>query len=208
MKTNKRERLIIFTRYPEPGKTKTRMIPALGPEGAASLQRKMTEYTLHQALKLENTTSLSLQIHYAGGELQLMENWLGSQLVYRPQEEGDLGHRMLAAFTNSFAENMTAVVIIGIDCPGINPAILTEAFTALQHQDLVLGPALDGGYYLIGLSRLVPQLFADISWGTGTVFARTSEIAKGLGLSCSVLEPLADIDRPEDLNDEQLTINN
>ncbi len=191
--------LIIFTRYPEPGKTKTRMIPTLGAEGAAKLQHQMTEHTLVEAKKLQTERSLSVEVHFAGGNQQLMQEWLGSDLVYRKQDEGDLGQRMKSAFEASFAAGMIGVVTIGIDCPDLNAALLAEAFEALDRHDLILGPAQDGGYYLIGLSRLIPELFTDIPWGTSEVLAKTKSIAQKLDLSVHCLSLLNDVDRPEDL---------
>ncbi|MGK7875641.1 MAG: TIGR04282 family arsenosugar biosynthesis glycosyltransferase [Xenococcaceae cyanobacterium] len=200
MKETTRERLIIFTRYPEPGTTKTRMIPALGAEGAAKLQRQMTEHTLMQGRKLQGDRSLSVEVHFAGGNQQLMRDWLGSDLVYRKQDEGDLGQRMKSAFEASFAAGMTGVVTIGIDCPDVNGTLMTEAFEALHQHDLVLGPAADGGYYLIGLGRLIPELFTGISWGTSEVLAKTKGIAQKLQLTVHYLSLLNDVDRPEDLH--------
>ena len=193
------ETLIIFTRYPKPGKTKTRMIPALGEEGAAKLQRKLTEHTLKQAKKLRSMRSVSLEFHYAGGNQQLMKEWLGNTLTYYPQQEGDLGQRMQSAFAQAFAAGNNRVVTIGIDCPDIDEILLTQAFDLLTKKELVLGPAEDGGYYLIGLSRLIAELFADISWGSDRVLTQTKDIANKLGLSVDYLTTLNDIDRPEDL---------
>lgn len=194
------ETLIIFTRYPEPGKTKTRMIPALGAEGAAKLQRKLTEHTLQQAKVLRSSRSVFLEVHYAGGNQQLMEQWLGDNFTYYPQQQGDLGERMCSAFTQAFAAGNERVVIIGIDCPDLNELLLNRAFELLKHKDLVLGVAEDGGYYLIGLSRLICELFVGISWGSDRVLAQTKNIADRLGLNTDYLPTLNDIDRPEDLS--------
>ncbi|WP_017306087.1 TIGR04282 family arsenosugar biosynthesis glycosyltransferase [Spirulina subsalsa] len=188
--------LIIFTRYPEPGKTKTRLIPVLGATGAAEIQRQMTEHTLKQARCLSN---LSLDIYFAGGNPTLMAEWLGSDLHYKPQSQGDLGQRMAEAFRQAFQEGQERVLIIGIDCPGLTQTILEQGFRALQHHDLVIGPAEDGGYYLIGLNRLIPELFQGIAWGTDRVFAQTGEIAQGLGCAIATLPQLPDIDTPQDL---------
>ncbi|MGK7914789.1 MAG: TIGR04282 family arsenosugar biosynthesis glycosyltransferase [Prochloraceae cyanobacterium] len=195
-----KESLIIFTRYPEPGKTKTRTIPALGAEGAAQLQRQMSEHTLVQARRVQSDRSLAVEVHFTGGDRQLMKDWLGSDLIYRYQSEGDLGVRMRSAFELSFNAGMTGVAIIGIDCPDLNASLMAEAFEALTCDcDLVLGPAADGGYYLIGLNRLIPELFADISWGTSQVLAQTKAIAEKLELNVYYLSVLNDVDRPEDL---------
>jgi rSAM/selenodomain-associated transferase 2/rSAM/selenodomain-associated transferase 1 len=199
-------RLIVFTRYPQPGKAKTRLIPALGAEGAAALQRQMTEHTLDQVNKLVTTYSVGVEICFAGGgaasnlsDRQLMQNWLGSNWNYQPQGNGDLGARIIAAFQAAFEVGVQRAITIGTDCPGLDAARMVQAFQMLLEHDLVLGPALDGGYYLIGLRRLIPELFTEINWGTAEVLRQTKERAEQLGLAVAYLEPLADIDRPEDL---------
>jgi uncharacterized protein len=190
--------LIIFTRYPELGKTKTRMIPALGAEGAAKLQRLMTEHTLQQARKLPN--KIAIEINFTGGNRALMQDWLGKDLVYKEQTDGDLGKRMHFAFESSFTKGKERVVIIGVDCPDLDRTILQTAFNAFDSHDLVLGPAADGGYYLIGLPRLVSELFIGIDWGSERVLAQTKEIAARSRLNTYYLPVLNDVDRPEDLS--------
>ena len=194
------ESLIIFTRYPKPGKTKTRLIPALGAEGAANLGRKMTEHTLNQVKELQSLRLIAVTVYFAGGNTELMQQWLGSDLRYQCQGEGDLGSRMALAFANAFKEGMSSVAIIGTDCPSLKPKLMEGAFQALSQYDLVLGPAQDGGYYLIGLRRLIPELFTGISWGTSEVLQQTLTIAKQLDLAIAYLPTLADVDRPEDLS--------
>lgn len=192
--------LIIFTRYPEPGKTKTRLIPVLGEDGAATLQRQMTEQKLAEVNKLQAFYSLSVEVYFTGGNEQLMQEWLGSNLVYRRQSEGDIGCRMASALQSSFEAGMDNVVLIGIDCPDLNAQIMAQAFQALRQHDLVLGPAADGGYYLIGLRRLIPELFAGIRWSTDEVLSETLKIAQRLELNVAKLPLLRDVDRPEDLS--------
>ncbi len=192
--------LIIFTRYPEPGKTKTRLIPVLGAEGAATLQRQMTEQKLTQVRELQAAYPVSVEVHFTGGNEQLMQSWLGSSLIYQRQSEGDIGCRMASAFQASFEAGMNNVVLIGIDCPDLNAQLMAEAFQALHQHDLVLGPALDGGYYLIGLRRLIPELFTGIRWSTAEVLPQTLRIAQRLELAVAKLPLLSDVDRPEDLS--------
>ncbi|MBH8555080.1 TIGR04282 family arsenosugar biosynthesis glycosyltransferase [Nostocaceae cyanobacterium CENA357] len=194
-----KQHLIIFTRYPESGKTKTRLIPALGAVGAAHLQREMTEHTISQVKELQKATDISLEVRFSGGDLQLMQNWLGLDLVYHSQGEGDLGSRMARSLFDAFQSGKEQVIIIGIDCPEVNCQILTKAFEQLHTCNLVLGPAIDGGYYLIGLRRLIPELFVNIDWGTSQVLQQTVDIAEELNLSLVYLPPLADVDFPEDL---------
>ncbi|MDZ8188364.1 MAG: TIGR04282 family arsenosugar biosynthesis glycosyltransferase [Nostoc sp. ChiSLP02] len=191
--------MIIFTRYPEPGKTKTRLIPVLGSVGAANLQRQMTEYTIFEVEQLQKVIDLSVEVRFAGGELELMQRWLGLDLVYQSQGEGDLGLRMARSLLQAFQSGVQKAIIIGTDCPGVNAEILATAFEKLDSVDLVLGPALDGGYYLIGLQQPTPDLFANIEWGSDRVFQKTVEIAEKFNLSYLNLPPLADVDRPEDL---------
>ncbi|ODH02193.1 hypothetical protein A4S05_25555 [Nostoc sp. KVJ20] len=196
---NAKQHLIIFTRYPEPGKTKTRLIPALGTVGAANLQRKMTEHTIFQVQELQKAIDISVEVRFVGGDSQLMQDWLGLDLVYQCQGEGDLGLRMARSLFDAFQSGAEQVIIIGTDCPGVNPQILATAFEKLHAFDLVLGPAIDGGYYLIGLCQPIPELFVNIEWGTAQVFQKTVDIAQKLNLSHVNLLPLADVDRPEDL---------
>ncbi|MBG1262343.1 TIGR04282 family arsenosugar biosynthesis glycosyltransferase [Nostoc commune] len=194
-----KQHLIIFTRYPEPGKTKTRLIPTLGTVGAANLQREMTEHTIFQVQELQKAIDISMEVRFAGGDSQLMQDWLGLDLVYQSQGEGDLGSRMARSLFEAFESDATKVIIIGTDCPGVNAQILETAFEKLYTSDLVIGPAIDGGYYLIGLRQPIPELFVNIEWGTAQVFQKTVDIAQKLNLSSVNLSPLADVDRPEDL---------
>lgn len=196
---NPKQHLIIFTRYPEPGKTKTRLIPVLGTVGAANLQRQMTEYTIFQVQELQKAAAISVEVRFAGGDLQLMQDWLRLDLVYQSQGEGDLGLRMARSLCDAFQSGAESVIIIGTDCPGVNAQILATAFEKLHTFDLVLGPAIDGGYYLIGLRQPIPELFVNIDWGTDKVWQKTVDIAQKLNLSRMNLLPLADVDRPEDL---------
>jgi len=191
--------LIVFTRYPEPGKSKTRLIPALGPRGAADLHRKMTEHTLSWARRWKKRFPASLEVHFTGGSEESFQKWLGPDLSYRPQPEGDLGARMHEAFHQAFQEGVEKVVIVGTDCPGLTEDLCQKAFEELDRNEVVLGPAKDGGYYLIALRRPMEELFRGISWGTGGVLTKTLERAQALRLRISLQEILEDVDRPEDL---------
>ncbi|MDJ0592456.1 MAG: TIGR04282 family arsenosugar biosynthesis glycosyltransferase [Pleurocapsa sp. MO_226.B13] len=193
------ETLIIYSRYPEPGKTKTRMIPALGAEGAAELQRKMTEHTLTTAKKINSCRDINIEVHFTGGNEQLMSAWLGQDLQFIPQTAGDLGKKMNSSFERAFNLGSQRVVIIGIDCPDLDRDLLISAFDSLKKHELVLGVAEDGGYYLIGLTKTTPQLFQNINWGTERVLQQTKAIAQKLNLKTEYLTTLPDVDRPEDL---------
>ena len=201
-------RLIIFTRFPEPGKTKTRLIPHLGAEGAAQLQRDMTEQVIRQARK----TGVQIEVRYTGGTMTKMRDWLGADLFYADQGEGDLGHRMQRAFEDHFSTGAERVVIVGSDCPSNDWRNIQNAFDSLDHHDCVIGPANDGGYYLIGLCRAGPstpspssgnsatvpvQLFQNITWGGKDVFLQTMKAASGLKVRS--LKLLHDVDTPNDI---------
>ena len=191
--------LIIFSRYPVAGKTKTRMTPALGSEGAARLQRALSGHTVLTARAAVDALGASLEVRYTGGNRRSMCQWLGDGIPYAPQGDGDLGQRMHGAFEDCFSAGAKATVVIGTDCPGVTPDILDQAFSALDDHDFVLGPATDGGYYLVGLRRPIAQLFTGIDWGTGTVLRQTLAASEKAGVEITWLPPLSDIDTPEDL---------
>jgi rSAM/selenodomain-associated transferase 2/rSAM/selenodomain-associated transferase 1 len=192
-------RVIVFTRYPEPGVTKTRMIPALGAERAAQLQLALTKRTLLAVHDLCLEYAADVEVRFAGGSAEQMADVFGSDRRYQPQEGSDLGERLVDAFSNAFAEGAERVVVIGSDCPGLDGAVLKTAMEALSLSDVVLGPALDGGYYLIGLTQNQPQLFRSIDWGSESVMHQTIGVAKQSRCSVQLLQPLSDVDYPEDL---------
>jgi len=190
-----RRLIILYTKFPTPGQVKTRLIPTLGAEGAAKAHRLMVDHALSHLEKLAGTTR---EIHFAGARLSQMQDWLGSQ-SFVEQRGLDLGARLVRSFADSFNQGQEAVLIIGSDCPELSAQHLEEAFEALATKPLVLGPALDGGYYLIGLNRPVPQLFSEIPWSSPWVLKATLDIASHLGLSYHLLPPLGDVDEPVDL---------
>jgi rSAM/selenodomain-associated transferase 1 len=127
-----------------------------------------------------------------------MYDWLGN-FRYVSQSNGDLGDRMKQAFQSGFDQGCDRIVMIGTDCPAIDEALIDRAFSALNQIDVVFGPAVDGGYYLIGLRKQVLELFSNITWSTASVLQDSLAIVNDLNLSCELLEILPDIDRPEDL---------
>jgi rSAM/selenodomain-associated transferase 2/rSAM/selenodomain-associated transferase 1 len=194
-----RRRLILFARYPIAGKVKTRLIPALGPEGAAALHRRLVFRALRTAHEACRTAPAELAVHFDGGTEQAMSHWLGEGARFVSQAAGDLGERMASAFEGSFRTGSTATVIIGSDCPALSPDIVIEAFARLKETPVVFGPAQDGGYYLIGLSQPMPGLFRGIRWGTDRVLADSLAVLQRQSCKAALLTPLPDIDRPEDL---------
>ena len=198
------QRLIVFTRYPEPGTTKTRMIPELGAEGAADLQNQMTKHIISRLKACDELQSVKMEVRFEGGNSDLMAQWLGSGIHYRHQGQGDIGQRMERALAEGFQDGSQEAVIIGSDIPDITCDIIQKAFEELKNHDLALGPAKDGGYYLIGLKQDAfnqrnQQLFSAIDWSTSRVLTQTLATAKKLGMSYILLDTLADVDRPKDL---------
>ncbi|MFH1625638.1 MAG: TIGR04282 family arsenosugar biosynthesis glycosyltransferase [Pseudomonadota bacterium] len=197
------DRIIVFTRYPVPGKTKTRLISVLGVRGAAELQRCMTEDTIKWVLQLREYRPVSVEIRYEGGRKDLMEGWLGMNMSYRHQGRGDLGQRMSRAFEEAFQSGMKFVVILGTDCPDLPRGIVETAFRALRQSDVVLGPVIDGGYYLIGFRNdtFLPKAFEGIHWGSDTVFQETFDILEKAGCSINLLLEWWDVDTLADVKE-------
>lgn len=193
------EHLIAFTRCPESGQVKTRLISTLGADGAADLHRQMTTHTLTVIDKAARMRGASVEVRFTGGDRGRMRAMFGSKRTYRRQAGGDLGSRIHRAFADAFDGGASRIVITGTDCPAMAPAHVANALAKLQDSDVVLGPAQDGGYYLIGLRRPYPELFSSIDWGTSRVFAQTIERADSLGLSLITLDSLSDVDEPGDL---------
>lgn len=193
------QRLMVFSRVPEPGRCKTRLIPVLGPGGAAQLHRQLIEATLEVARRWRSAAGGEVEAWFTGGAASAMAEQFGHGCEYRDQPGGDLGRRLAHAFDGAFTDGAAAAIAIGADCPDLTPGLLKRAFETLADTDAVIGPACDGGYYLLGLRRTVPELFRDIAWGTGAVCGQTLAIAGRLGLAVHKLPMLRDIDRPEDL---------
>lgn len=201
--------LLIFTRFPTPGRAKTRLAAAIGAEAAARWQRRLTETTLATARTFlaANPEQGACEICFTGAPLAAFRAWLGPDLRYRRQVSGDLGRRLGRAIVQAAAgggrrqpaDEPKGLLVIGADAPDLTVQHLEQASAALQNHDLVLGPAHDGGYYLLGLRRPQPELFQGIAWGGGQVLAQTRASARRLGLRVALLPPLADIDRPDDL---------
>lgn len=191
--------LIVFTRYPEPGNTKTRLIPALGPESAALLQQRLTAHTLDAARAFQKQVQSIVEVQFAGRDALAMQAMFGDDIGYVPQQGDGLGERLDHAIEAAFQKEVDRVIVIGADCPQLDAATLAEANRQLERHDIVVGPAEDGGYYLIGLKSPQPSLFREIPWGTSEVLTKTLQKVDTLGLRRKLLHTLSDIDYPEDL---------
>lgn len=191
--------LIIFTRKPAAGKTKTRLIPALGADGAARLHRKLLLQTVEIATRSDFT---SCEVHvYPDRQdnfIQQLSTLFGAGI--HVQTGNDLGERMCNAARRALKQYDFAV-IIGCDIPSLAVTDLDRAYKILleRQADAVIGPSEDGGYYLIGMDRDEPSLFNGIEWGTAEVLAQTRKKLAGCGMHWIEQRMLWDIDNPEDL---------
>lgn len=180
---------------------KTRLAAELGAEAALRVYRRLAEHAVAQARAVG--TDVALRIHFTPADAgDAVRRWLGDDdAAYLPQADADLGGRMQAAFEAAFAEGHGRVVIIGSDLPGLTAELLRTAFASLRHHPVVLGPAHDGGYYLLGLNRIIPELFHQVPWSTADVFAATMDRLAALGITPALLPALGDVDVAADLPD-------
>lgn len=191
--------VIIFAKAPVPGQSKTRLISLLGTRGAANAGAEIARQVLQSVAPLARETKkfqLSLWAASAHPTLAAWANQYG--LGWGLQGQGDLGQRMHQSLAASLHQGAARVLLIGTDCPAMTADYLRDASAALQQADLVLGPAEDGGYVLIGCRAPQPELFDDVAWGTDEVLAQTLAKARALGLRVTLLAPLWDVDVPED----------
>jgi rSAM/selenodomain-associated transferase 1 len=192
--------LLVFVKEPRPGHAKTRLVPALGAEGAAQLYRVLADEEI-RATRPRGDEYRRLFFFTPPAAQAAIASWLGGEDL-RHQHGPDLGERMAHAFATAFEEGASRVAIVGTDAPWVSRAIVVEALDALHDHDVAIGPARDGGYYLLALGRPHPELFRGIAWSTPSVFHSTVERAGTLGLTVRVLPPLTDIDTLEDVRTE------
>ena len=190
-----------MTRLPREGANKTRLIPALGAKGAMDFHDRLARHAIARASTFcMMGKGRKLLICITGGTPAEAKVWLGDDTPdCCVQSPGDLGNRMHTAADNAFADGADKIIIIGTDCPGLDTAMLGKAEELMESSDLVFGPALDGGYYLIGMSAPCPGIFAEMPWGEADVLERSLDAAKRGGRKTALLPPLADVDRPEDI---------
>jgi uncharacterized protein len=189
--------LVVFVKHPRPGAVKTRLAAAIGPEAAADLYRALVEHVLEATTPRPGDYE-RLVFFDPPGALEEMRAWLpGVRLL--AQEGLDLGARMADAFARAFARGARRVAIVGTDVPGVARETVLGALSTLDAADVALGPAEDGGYYLLALREPRPELFAGIAWSTATVAAETRARAAASGLSVSDLPAVRDLDTLDDL---------
>ncbi len=190
-------RIIIFAKAPKPGLAKTRLIPALGAEGAAELAQQMLAHTINEALAA-NVGAVELCVTPSIDAAAWNEIRLPAGIVISDQGEGDLGARMARAAARAVA-NGEAVLLIGTDCVEISADLLHEAWQVLHDHDAVIHCTSDGGYALLGLRQFSPFLFGYMPWSTDAVASTTIARLGQLGWSVHVGQMLHDVDVPQDL---------
>jgi rSAM/selenodomain-associated transferase 1 len=200
----------MLARWPAPGRCKSRLVPGVGRARAAAIQARLTQHGLAAAAQARRAMAPGADGRGTGLELVLATSGLGPRAAARwgsllgvdrvvEQGKGSLGLRMQRQILRGCREGAAAVVLIGSDLPELAAEDLLEAFRALEHTALVLGPAGDGGYWLIGRRRATPQVFTGIDWGSDRVLAQTLRLALQTGLGTALLAERHDLDRPADL---------
>ncbi|MBF9237593.1 TIGR04282 family arsenosugar biosynthesis glycosyltransferase [Hymenobacter sp. BT683] len=190
--------LLIFARVPALGQVKTRLAAGVGEPAALAIYQELLGITRTAVLDAGVATTVWLA-GTAGPEPTETEAQEWGGLPAQCQADGDLGQRMTAAFAAAFSAGAERVAIIGTDCPGLRDAHLTQAFALLNQHDVVLGPATDGGYYLLGMRQPRPELFLNKQWSTASVLADTVADAERLGCRVALLPALHDVDTADDL---------
>jgi len=189
----------LMLKAPLPGFVKTRLAAEIGDEEAANIYKRMAERQLD-----EIPSDWAVMAHYTPFEsLDLMREWLGTGLEFRPQVEGDLGDRMGAAaevFFESASDGSRQLVFLGGDCPGANSGVLKEVERRLEEVDVVFGPALDGGYWCLGLKRFVPEVFQGIPWSSKNTLNVTKSRLREAGIAFDLGPVLEDVDDLDSFN--------
>lgn len=198
--------IIIFQKNLILGKVKTRLAATVGHQQALEIYRELVAFTYRQAIETEDA---DIWVFFSESFEEIEENFQKQITATMVQEGSDLGERMENAFDAIFRFGYTKAVLIGTDCPEITPIILENALNSLKRSETVIGPALDGGYYLIGMDNVLPQLFYQIPWSTENVFPITLKRINQDSISHHLLPVLSDIDTEEDwINFKNLILEN
>ncbi|GAB4324816.1 MAG: TIGR04282 family arsenosugar biosynthesis glycosyltransferase [Candidatus Sumerlaeia bacterium] len=187
--------LLLFVRWPEPGRVKTRLAAALGGESACKIYTRLAERAFAEGMKVSGA---KLIVCGTGATPETFARWLVGASAYWDQPEGALGERLAALFARAFDAGSAGVLAIGSDAPTLDAAAITTAVEALVSHDVCILPAVDGGYVLIGLRRMTEQLFFDMPWSTERLLQATSARCRSEGLSLWTGPAFPDVDTLED----------
>jgi rSAM/selenodomain-associated transferase 1 len=194
-----RRAVLVFVRALQRGRVKTRLAATVGDDAALGVYRRLAEHTMAEARALA-AEGVAVRVHYAPADAgHGVRAWLGDGPAYLPQADGDLGVRMRDAFARAFADGAERVVIVGSDLPEVSTSLLRRAFHLLDAHPAVIGPAADGGYYLLGLRGMIGGIFDGIAWSTPRVLAMTLDRFRAVDVEPAMLEVLRDVDTGDDL---------
>ncbi|OQW70356.1 MAG: hypothetical protein BVN33_17405 [Proteobacteria bacterium ST_bin13] len=198
------DHLLFFTRYPTPGDVKSRLADEVGPARAAAAHDAMARYCLAAADEAAVAMGASVRVLITGATSTAAASWLGKHHRFIDQGDGGLGDRVHRALVASVRQGARRIVVMGADCPALTPALIAQGFALLDECDVALGPAIDGGFYLFGLSAgaadQLPALMADLPWGTGAARAALERNAAGCGARIGMLPLHHDIDTLADID--------
>jgi rSAM/selenodomain-associated transferase 1 len=197
---HERSSVLLFVKYPEKGKVKTRLASKIGDDAALAVYQELVSSMLDELNKCRYPRRIYFTPMNAKDN---MGDWIGTESTYVAQSGSDVGERMKNAFLEVFETGVERALLIGSDVPDITVKILDEAMDSLERNDVVIGPAMDGGYYLVGFNArsLTPEIFDNIMWSTSTVYEKTLEILRGNGQRVHCLQELRDIDTLDDLEE-------
>ena len=186
---------MVFVRNPELGRVKTRLAKSIGDQAALETYKILSKHTSKIISEIDSD-----QLIFYSDKIQDNDVWTTTNCKKQIQTKGDLGQKMLAAFQYGFSLGYQKILIIGSDLYSLRPKHIESAFEQLENYDVVIGPALDGGYYLLGLNFIIPKIFKQKQWSTSSVLKETLSDLKEFNVN--LLEPLNDIDTYEDLKKE------
>lgn len=188
-----RPAIITFIKNPELGKAKTRLAATVGDERALEIYKELLRHTRETVQELSQVDAFLFYSKF----IDKKDAWSSAFFNKKLQPEGDLGTKMIAAFADVFKTNQP-VIIVGSDCASLTSEILENAIEILKKKDFVIGPAIDGGYYLLGMNSFQPSIFENIEWSTEQVFPQTVAKIEALKMDYGLLTALSDIDFEED----------
>lgn len=195
--------LVVMTKFPEPGKVKTRLAGELGEKGASDLHAALVDHLVKNTLsKLDE---INVEFHVAGGSVEQVDQWLPEQ-KWKPQVGECLGEKMQNAIQSCFDQGAAKVAIMGTDAPAITPKLTRSLFESLDICDVAFTPALDGGYVMAAVKDVYKEMFEDITWSTETVLTESVTKLEQNGKSVFLQDPLSDVDTPADLQEVENTL--
>ncbi len=193
--------LIVFVKNPIPGSVKTRLQTRYAPDQVAALYTAFVRDVLARAERIDvDQRVIAFDPPDAESEVRALFGGGEAQWQYVPQVQDDLGVRMREALVQQLDAGASGAVLIGTDIPSLPAYHITQAFDLLRTKDVVLGPSIDGGYYLVGVSRSTPEIFEDVEWSTPSVLSQTIDRVQRAGHTLGLVPPYFDVDTPEELD--------